>query len=581
MTCLPGIWGIVSDNKHCQDLDLSDFFHRESTTVYLRDRMRIGHAVLGRYSIDKFANDKVFDVVRGKLICTDGVVFNLRHLSSRYRAVDCAHTLSALHDEVGWSFPNHLRGNFSGYIYDLDTYEMLVFTDHLAQKPVYYFTDPETNTLIFGSDLMAVVEGMRALGFVPSVDVREAYSLLSLGYMFENGTLVEGVRKLPPGNVLVYSDGKVVLHTYHSMPGTPYVDDDEEEILKELDRRFVEAIRMEYEKDLEYEYSHIATLSGGLDSRINVGYADKCRFAPITCFCFSESGYADESIAKKISSDHNFDFIFFSLDNGNYLTRYVNEIVGANGGLTLYGGAAHLYNSLRTLSFQSYGLIHTGEIGEVLKGDLLRGSEPTLADQTSFGTIAYSDRLLAKFIDMADLNEQRYETYEQFNLLNRGINAALNGNRMIEHFTEFSSPFLYADFVDYCMRIHPRHRYNGSIYIKWMNRYLPEFSGYSWERYGLPPKYPHSVLVHYNNVRCIIQKLVGRRHVGMSPTQHWWETNSNLREKVNALFEEDINILDGYPELAQDARDLFRDGKLLEKVQVITLLTALKCMRIV
>jgi hypothetical protein len=67
----------------------------------------------------------------------------------------------------------------------------------------------------------------------------------------------------------------------------------------------------------------------------------------------------------------------------------------------------------------------------------------------------------------------------------------------------------------------------------------------------------------------------------MSPTQHWWETNSNLREKVNALFEEGINILDGYPELAQDARDLFRDGKLLEKVQVITLLTALKCMRLV
>ncbi|MDD3932233.1 MAG: hypothetical protein PHP55_00075 [Methanoculleus sp.] len=580
MTGLPGIWGIISDNKHYHDLDLSDFFHREATTAYLRDHMRTEHAVVGRCSIDKFANDKAFDVVRGKLICTDGVIFNLRHLSSRYRVTDCAHTLFALQEEDGWSFPSHLRGNFSGYIYDLDTHEMLIFTDHLAQKPVYFFTDPETNTLIFGSDLMAVVEGMRALGFVPSVDVGEAYSLLSLGFMFENGTLVEGVRKLPPGNVLVYSDGKVVLHTYHSMSGTPYVDDDEEEILEELDRRFVEAIRMEYEKDLEYGYSHIATLSGGLDSRINVGYADKCRFAPITCFCFSESGYADESIAKKISSDHNFDFIFFSLDNGNYLTRYVNEVVGANGGLTLYGGAAHLYTSLRALSFQSYGLIHTGEAGEVLKGDLLSAPEPTSVNLASFETIAYSDRLLEKLIDGVGLDEHRYETHEQFELLNRGVNAVFNGNRMIEHFTEFSSPFLYVDFIDYCMRIHPRHRYNGNIYIKWMNRYLPEFSRYSWERYGLPPKYPHSVLFHYNNARCIVRKFVGRRHVGMNPTQHWWETNPELRERVNALFEADVNTLDSYPELAQDARDLFRDGKLLEKVQVITLLTVLRRMRL-
>lgn len=580
MIRLPGIWGISSDKTLRQDLDLSDFFHREAATAYLRDHMRTQHGAMGRFSVDKFANDKAFDLVYGKLICTDGVIFNLRHLSGEYRVADCAHTLYALHEEYGWSFADHLRGNYSGYIYDLDAHETLVFTDHLAQKPVYYFTDADTDTLVFASDLKAVVEGMRALGFTPSVDVGGAYSLLSLGYMLESRTLVEGVRKLPPGTLLVHKDGRVLLHTYYSISGTPYVDGDEEEILEELDRRFTEAIQMEYEKDREYGYSHIATLSGGLDSRVNVGYATKCRFSPVTCFCFCESGYADESIAKKISSDHNFDFIFFSLDNGNYLTRNTCEVVGANGGLTLYGGAAHLYASLRTLSFQDYGLVHTGEVGEVLKGDLLEAPKPTAVDPTNLGGFAYSARLLQKLLDVIELDGRGYETYEQFVLLNRGVNAACNGNRMIEHFTEFSSPFLYLDFIDYCMRIHPRHRYNGNIYLKWMNRYLPEFSQYPWERYGLPPKYPHSVSAQYNRARWVVRKLIGRGYVGMNPTQHWWKTNPKLREHVNAQFEAGADALGNYPELAQDARDLFRDGILMEKVQVITLLTALRLMRL-
>lgn len=577
---LPGIWGIVSDKGLFHDLDLSDSFHREPATAYLRNHMRTQHGAMGRFSVNKFANDKAFDVVCGKLVCTDGVIFNLRQLSRQYRAADCAHTLYALQEECGRSFADRLRGNFSGYIYDPDAHETLVFTDHLAQKPVYYFADADTDTLVFASDLKAVAEGMRVLGFAPSVDLGGAYSLLSLGYMLEDRTLVEGVRKLPPGSVLVHKDGEVALHTYYSISGAPCIEGDEEEILGELDRLFTEAIRMEYEKDLEYGYSHVATLSGGLDSRINVGYAKRCRFSPVTCFCFCESGYADEVIAKKISSDHNFDFIFFSLDNGNYLTRNIREIVGANGGLTLYGGAAHLYTSLRALSFQDYGLVHTGEVGEVLKGDLLEAPRPTAVDPGNLGEFAYSTRLLPRLLDVTELDGRKYESYEQFVLLNRGVNAAVNGNRMIEHFTEFSSPFLYVDFFDYCMRIHPKLRYNGTIYLKWMNRYLPEFSRYPWERYGLPPKYPHSVLTYYNRGRWIVRKVIGSGRVGMNPTRHWWKTNPKLRESVNAEFEAGADALGNYPGIAQDARDLFRDGDLMEKVQVITLLIAVRLMHL-
>ena len=70
---------------------------------------------------------------------------------------------------------------------------------------------------------------------------------------------------------------------------------------------------------------------------------------------------------KKIASDHGFDFIFHSLDNGNFL-KNIDECVFVNEALALYSGAAHQQFSLKLLEWENLGLLHTGEIGDLIHG---------------------------------------------------------------------------------------------------------------------------------------------------------------------------------------------------------------------
>lgn len=66
----------------------------------------------------------------------------------------------------------------------------------------------------------------------------------------------------------------------------------------------------------------------------------------------------------------------------------------------------------------------------------------------------------------------------------------------------------------------------------------------------------------------------------MNPFEYWWKTNRALREKVNSIFEENIEALGNYPALLKDSNYLFREGTFLEKTQVITVLKAVKLLNL-
>jgi len=611
---MPGIWGIVSEKELKCKIDLSDTFHNESSVNYLVDSVKLPKAVFGRFSVDKFQNDKIFEEVGHNLICTEGIILNLKNILSQYGAKEFGELILKLYDRYDWKFLKEMRGNFSGFLYFTNTNKLIIFTDHLASKPIYYFHDKYTNTLIFASELKVVVKGMRELRYAPSLNIKGAYCLLTFAYMLGETTLVKEIKKLLPGNVLVYENGKISLKEYYRLSSKPYIDGNEIEIIKELDRRFNEAVKLEYEKDLEYGYSHIVTLSGGLDSRTNVAYAKKLGFSNITCFTFSESDYLDEKIAKKICLDNHFGFLFYALDNGDYLMKHIDEIISSSDGLNLYGGAGHMYNCLRNISFQDFGLVHTGQIGDLILGSYLQDKKHNMNDSKILNKVAYSTKLINKIKNFVDKNHFNYENDELFAFYERCINGIFIGHRMIDQFTEFSSPFLDTNFLDYAMRIHPKYRYKQAIYLKWINKSVPEFSNYRWEKYGLAPKYPLFLMNLYNKSRIIIQILINvlnrryrhssmnpmgywwnsnkplreyiksifrnYRHSSMNPMEYWWNSNKPLREYIKSIFEENIEILENYPELLKDSTNLFEEGTLLEKTQVLTLLKTIKLLGI-
>lgn len=569
---MPGIYGIVSVEKIKHRIDISDSFYKEPSVNYLREYYgKFPNATFGRFSVNKFQNDKIFERIGNILICTDGIILNLKSLLQKYKVKGLGELIVKLYNEHGYKFINILRGNFVVSLYFHKENKLILFTDHLAAKPIYYFYDKNSHALIFASDLKVATKNMKQFGFLPHLDIRGAYCLLTFGYMLGDITLIEEIKKIPPGNVLIYENGAIKLEEYYRLSNKPYIKTDEEESIRELDRLFKEAVKVEYEKDLEYGYKHIATLSGGLDSRTNIGYAKKIGFNNITCFTFSQSGYLDEKIAKKICSDNHLEFVFYALDNGDYLINYMDNIVNSNDGLVLYSGSAHFYNCIRKLSFQDYGLIHTGMIGDGVLGSLL--GSPKHDNHTYLGE--YSDKLMKKINPCAQEEFAKYSDIELFKFYNRCINGAFNGYRMAEQFTEFSSPFLYIDFLDYALKINPKYRHKESIYLKWINKYLPEFTNYKWEKCGITPKYPILILNIFVNFRKMMGKYFNEKYSSMNPMEYWWRKNITLQKQICSVFKKNIRNLKNYPGLLDDSNYLFKEGTLLEKTQVLTLLKAI------
>lgn len=575
---MPGIMGIISTKKRLGNFELLNAFHKEPSVKYNKNYSKFPGVVFGRLSLDKFQNDKIFKKTDNYFIATEGIIFNSKKLLQQYSVKKLDELISKLFIQYDWKFVEKLRGNFSGFIYTTDN-KLVVFTDHLAAKPIYYFYDEESDTLIFASELKVVSEGLKQLGYTVHLDIKGAHCLLTLGFMLGDLTLIKEIKKLPPGNVLIYENGKISLKEYYRLSNTPYLEDDEEEIIKELDKRFREAVKLEYEKDLEYGYSHIATLSGGLDSRTNVAYAKKLGFNNITCFTFSESDYLDEKIAKRICFDQHFEFIFYSLDNGNYLMNNIENIIESNEGLIFYGGASHLYNCCKMISFQDFGLIHTGQAAEHIKGTILHEKYHRRVTPKILQEIAYSTKLIHNLEYLTDENDFNFITCELFSLYNRGFNGVFNGYRMIEQFTEFSSPFLNVDFLEYAMKVHPKYRYNFQIFFKLINKYIPEFSNYKWEASGIAPKYPLFYIRAYSKSRALFRKLSNRlkeRHSSMNPMDYWWKNNMSLQNNIKFIFKENIKLLETHPVLLDDSNYLFEKGTFLEKTQVITLLKAIE-----
>ncbi len=565
---MPGFFGILNNSLDIPSVEIPS----DTYTPVVCDEKKGPRYYFKRHVIPKFLNDKVFEEDASTLIGTDGVLLNSRQLREKYNVSTNFALIRKLYSDHGIRGISELKGNFSGFILDKKTGCLYVFTDHMRTKNVFWFFDEKKEYLVFGSELKTVISVMRKLGYAPSLCENGAYCLLTFGFMVGDTTLATEITKIPPGTILTYSEGKITFDRYYTFSSTPQVTDSEDMIIKKLESLYSDAIRLEYEKDLEYNYSHVATLSGGLDSRMNVMHAKRLGFTAILCICFSQNNYLDERIAKKIAADLGFDYIFHALDNGNFL-KNIEEAVWVNDGLTLYSGAAHQFSTLKLLDWRKSGLLHTGILwfGPWKHAG---GHQPSVTSEI-IKQIAYSGKLLDEMRIRDLVSPKNYENEEIFSLYERGSNGVFNGYRVTEQYTEFSSPLHDRDFLAYALRLPPRE--DDYFYKKWILSEIPEAAEYPWEIYGLRitagsvPRFISGVL------RILRRRFYGNDYcTSMNPMEYWYASNPELRSIISAYYSENIGRLSNHPGLMKDAQNLYAEGTFLEKTQVVTLLAAMK-----
>ena len=293
---MPGFLGIISNRKITEDWTKYEIPYEFYSPVICSEK-KGSQYYIKRFVIPKFLKDKVFDENFRLFICTDGILLNAQELKQKYQVDTNFALLEYIYLNNGITGISEIKGDFSGAVFNKDTNIWHIFTNHVGSKNIFYYFDEEKKELVFSSDLKAIASIIREKGYPLDLSEVGAYCLLTFGYMIGNNTLIRNIKKIPPGSILTYSDGRIEINQYYKLSSTPYITDSVEVIIKKLNSFFLQAIKLEYDKDLEYDYSHISTLSGGLDSRMNVMTAKKLGYSGIMCLCFSQSNYLDEIIS--------------------------------------------------------------------------------------------------------------------------------------------------------------------------------------------------------------------------------------------------------------------------------------------
>jgi len=208
-----------------------------------------------------------------------------------------------LYEEMGADCVKKLRGMFAIALYDERKRSLLLARDRLGKKPLHYAL--HEGRLLFGSEIKAILAIAPELA---EVDPEGLLQYFYFGYIPDPYTAFSGIRKLPPGHLMEYANGKIEIRQYWDVVqyGThPAMS--EEECLQELERRLEEAVRIRLISDVPLG----ALLSGGVDSSIIVALMSRVSSAPVKTFSigfraeqFNEAEYA-RLVAERFGTEHH------------------------------------------------------------------------------------------------------------------------------------------------------------------------------------------------------------------------------------------------------------------------------------
>jgi len=573
---MPGIMGIINKKMIKQTSKVS--------SSLITEVIEYKNIFLQRDTLPKFLNDKVFFETEKKIFILEGVIFNINELIIEYKQKNWKATLIAMSNKNEDSFFNEFRGSFSGFYYDKITKKSIIFTDHIGDKPIYYYV--RKGELIFSSEINTIIRLLINNHIEYNLDEKGVYSLLTHGYMIEDLTPFKEIKRLKAGcSITLKADKQYTINRYHLLNNEPNDSLSDEEIINTIDMLFKKAMLRQVNKNKEYGYSDIAPLSAGLDSRMTAWVLSQ-QTKQVLNITYSQSNYLDEIIPKKISAELKTHLLFKTLDNGLSL-KYLDEMVKKNASVVLYGGPAQVWDTFHLLDQSNIGVIHTGMLGDVVVGTFYKSLERNKKYSIEDGV--YSKFLINEFKDvLKDYKIENYKNQEIFNFYNRGFNGANMGAPLVfQEFTESYSPFYDIDFLEFCLTIPMEKRWRHYIYDKWVIDKYPEAAKYTHNGRKITYDKGNNFKVlgkdisldnFGNRLKSFLLKKLGISKNSMetihhmNPFDYWYNTNDDLKIYMDNYFNDTI-IKINMNDLELNLKNMYFNGTTIDKTQVLTFLS--------
>ncbi len=204
------------------------------------------------------AEESVWIIFNGEIYNYKELRPELEKLGHKFRTN--SDTESIIHGYKQWGLDvfNHLNGMFGVAIWDVKKRRLVVSRDAMGIKLIYYKI--ADGILSFGSEIRPV---LAADNSKPEVDATAVNLFLRFRYTPSPLTIFQGVKKLPPGGMLVVENGKCREERWYNFTPEPFAKQPSD---ADATEELLELYRGAMKRHLLADVPVGILLSGGLDS---------------------------------------------------------------------------------------------------------------------------------------------------------------------------------------------------------------------------------------------------------------------------------------------------------------------------
>lgn len=569
---MAGIYGVfLKDNQAV------NFFELMSKNP-IQEELAVSGGIVGRSTIKKLPEDRFFETRNGVTICFEGVNLNdsIINKDAFFEQYQLKGT-SFLRD-----FINNIGGGGICLVYNELERKIAMLNDHLSTKNIFYFYH-KTLGFMFSSELYSMTKFFRKEKINYTLNTDAVYMMALYGFLLEDTTYVNEIKKLPYSSVITYHIdlNELEIEKYHSY-SNEVVKISHSDATDRINELMEASVKRCWNKDLQYGKKHLSLLSGGMDARTNTMIAKELGFDNIHTITFGESASQDVRYAKKIAQGEGFNHFTRYLDNPSYLVDDIIEnYVKPVDGLMMFHTSAHTSSTIRNYDTSDYSLLHTGQIGDVLFGSFAKPNFDFKANKTKIGYTGnvFDSKMLEKITVLDGILEKYQELgAELYSYEQRQINATIVGDRSLGNVIDNVSPFYDLNLINFCLSLPVEYKQNQVIYYKWLKKYHPKVLEYPWEKIQMKPntgfkmKYGALYKKYFNGAK----KYFNLKYDSMNPYSQWIKKFPYILNMLNEIVDREMQSNKIDKELKEDLLSIYNKDifEYRNKFAVVTALLA-------
>lgn len=258
-------------------------------------RVGLAHRRLAIIDLSTLGHQPMHAASGAAIIVFNGEIYNFRELrveleadGHRFRSQSDTEVLLALYEARGEAMLPLLNGIFAFAIFDKSDQSLLVASDAMGVKPIYFSQGHDG--FVFASELKAL---LTVPGFAGELDVAAIFRYLGFLWSPGGATPFKGVNRLGPGEALRVKDGRTRRRWRWAAP--PFTDTPSAMSEASGIRCVQEGLRAAVRRQMVADVPVGAFLSGGLDSSAVVALAREVS-SDIDCFTIDNGPVLDAGV---------------------------------------------------------------------------------------------------------------------------------------------------------------------------------------------------------------------------------------------------------------------------------------------